>query len=431
MTTVQLENRQLVHLATSIDENGLLLMAAIIRSTLLGLTNSISLSMSRNRPRSIGALVIFSILLLIYWNPRIHHNLSPQDYLPLIPEPASSPKLEGRFKDLERRLEEHFNAAGQVVPERVYPYHALTQAQQSRYSLLTEDDDGIFMFTTITRQIQDQLPDLLAAILVVVHTLGATRVSFSFLEGPSTDLTPSVLKQVLLPFLISLNVPESRIRILTDSPKIDFTAGNRIELLAELRNQALSPVWEETGEGGVGHKVKTIIMFNDVYLKAEHFLEVLYWHQVNGASITTGWDWWKRDPGYYYDIWVGRTIDSGDLFYPIDQTWWSPSDDLFRSSTPSKEAFELLEPFPVFSSWNGLAVLDAGPIVRRGVRFRRSDRAKGECAASECTLICSDYWKVGAGRVQVIPSIQVRWAGCDVSSYRRSHANHELSTFPV
>lgn len=379
-------------------------MSARLRLT--SLANSLYLTTTRNRPRSIAAIVVFFFLLLVYWNPRIHHKLAPQDYLPLLPEPASSPKLEGRLKDLDRRLEEHFGEKGQVVPERVYPYHALTQAQQDRYSLLTEGT-GVYMFTTITRQIQDQLPDLLAAILVVVNTLGATRVSFSFLEGPSSDLTPSVFDDVLYPFLISLNVPESRIHIVTQSPKIDFTAGNRIELLADLRNQALAPLWDERGKGQVGDNVKAVVMFNDVYLKAEHFLEVLYWHQVNGAGMTTAWDWWKREPGYYYDIWVGRTVDSGDLFYPIDNSWWSPSDRLFPTSAESKRAFEALEPFPVYSAWNGLAVLDPTPLVKQGVRFRRSDRAKGECAASECTLICGDYWKEGAGRIQVVPAVQV------------------------
>jgi alpha-1,3-mannosyltransferase len=379
------------------------------KNILMGLSNTLnvtSLTSRNNRPKSIIGIVLFVFLLLVYWNPRLHHNLSPQDYLPLIPEPASYPKLEGRFKDLERRLEEHFNARGQTVPERVYPYHALTQAQRKRYDLLT-GGDGVYMFTTITRQIQDQLPDLLAAILVVVDTLGANRVSFSFLEGPSSDLTPSVLDDVLHPFLVSLNVPRSRIRIVTNSPKIDFSAGNRIQLLAELRNQALQPLWEQTAKSQLGHSVQTVVMFNDVYLKAEHFLETLYWHRVNGASITTGWDWWKRDPGYYYDIWVGRTVDSGDLFYPIDTPWWSASDQLFPTSTTSRESFESLEPFPVYSSWNGLAVLDAKPLIKDKVRFRRSDRDKGECAASECTLICGDYWKVGAGRVQVVPSVQV------------------------
>jgi alpha-1,3-mannosyltransferase len=373
---------------------------------ILGIASNLVSSVTRSRPRSFATIAIFIFLCVVYWNPRIHHNLSPQDYLPILPQPASSPKLEGRFLDLERRLEEHFNEKNQPLPERVYPYHALTQAQQARYSILAQGD-GVYMFTTITRQIQDQLPDLLAAIVVVVDTLGSTRVSFSFLEGPSSDLTPSVFRDVLQPFLVSLNIPTSRIKVVTDAPKIDFSAGNRIDILAQLRNEALEPLWNDTKKGGVGHNVRAVVSFNDVFLKAEHFLEVLYWHQINGAGMTTAWDWWKREPGYYYDIWVGRTVDSGDLFYSIDNPWWSPSTELFPNSPESAERFESLDPFPVFSSWNGLAVFDPKPVLHDGVRFRRSDHSKGECASSECMLLCSDFWKAGSGRIQVVPAVQV------------------------
>lgn len=280
----------------------------------MGIRNSRIASLARSRPRSGLALLLFSILALIIWNPRFYHTLSGRDIIPLIPKPVVSTRLEGRFLDLDTRLKEHFSKHKQVLPEKVFPYHALTKAQQKRYSGL-RDAEGTYMFSTITRQIQDQLPDLLSALLVVVDTLGSAKVSFSFLEGPSSDVTPSVFRDVLHPFLISLNVPESRIKIVTDSPKIDFNAGNRIELLANLRNKAIEPLWDDRGVGGVGHDVKALIMFNDVYLRAEHILEVMYKHHVKGAGISTAWDWWKRDPAYYYDVWVGRTVSSALLTF--------------------------------------------------------------------------------------------------------------------
>lgn len=43
------------------------------------------------------------------------------------------------------------------------------------------------------------------------------------------------------------------------------------------------------------------------------------------------------------------------------------------------------------------------------VRFRRGNTAKGECAASECTLVAADFWKYNWGRVQVVPSVQVAY----------------------
>ena len=63
----------------------------------------------------------------------------------------------------------------------------------------------------------------------------------------------------------------------------------------------------------------------------------------------------------------------------------------------------------MYSSWNGLAVLDPKPFLPpNNVRFRRGDVESGECSASECGLVATDFWRAGFGRVQVVPSIQVR-----------------------
>lgn len=103
-----------------------------------------------------------------------------------------------------------------------------------------------------------------------------------------------------------------------------------------------------------------------------------------------------------------RQIETGDLFYPIPHAWWSPSDELFPSAPHSRAAFDALEPFQVFCSWNGMVVMDPAPFLPpHHVRFRRSDPAVGECAASECGLVCADYWKAGFGKIQVVPSVQV------------------------
>lgn len=60
-----------------------------------------------------------------------------------------------------------------------------------------------------------------------------------------------------------------------------------------------------------------------------------------------------------------------------------------------------------------MVVMDPEPFLPpHNVRFRRSDLMKGECAASECGLLCSDYWKEGFGKVQVVPSVQVRCCVC-------------------
>jgi alpha-1,3-mannosyltransferase len=68
-----------------------------------------------------------------------------------------------------------------------------------------------------------------------------------------------------------------------------------------------------------------------------------------------------------------------------------------------------------------MAVLSPTPFTKPyNTRFRRGNKEKGECAASECTLICSDFWKAGWGRVQVVPSVQVRHVSC----YRADESLH-------
>ncbi|WWC73646.1 uncharacterized protein I206_107618 [Kwoniella pini CBS 10737] len=282
---------------------------------------------------------------------------------------------------------------------------ALTSSQQQRYANL-RDTEGGYMLVTNTRQIENHLPDLLNTIIVLINFLGPDKLYFSILEGPSNDCTPKILNSILIPLLQSLGIPNNRVKISTDEPKINWSEHNRIEKIAELRNRALEPLWNEWRDDAI----ESIVFFNDVYLKASDILELLYQHNRNGASITTGMDWWKKKPEYYYDIWVGRTIDKGDLFYPIEWSWWSPSSDLFWNSPSSKKRFERLEPFQVFSSWNALAILSPKPFLPpHNVRFRRGDLMKEECAASECTLIASDFWKVGYGKVMIVPSVQLAY----------------------
>lgn len=257
------------------------------------------------RTRQIGLLIAGAFLLLVWVDPRLYHSLKPRDVLPLVPVPAPSSQLVAQLDNLNATLFEHYRSHGRSLPEQVFPYQALTRAQQARYKLLSSDPNGVYLFTTLIRQVQDQIPDLLAALTVVIDTLGPQRVAFSFLEGPSDDLTPSVFNDVLQPLLLSLGVPSQRIRIITDSPAIDFQNVNRIEALADLRNEALQPLWQDPT---LRQDVKAVIFFNDVYLKAEHVLEMLYMHQINGAGMTAAWDWYKREPAYFYDVWVGRTV---------------------------------------------------------------------------------------------------------------------------
>lgn len=239
--------------------------------------------------------------------------LLPYEYpIPVYPHASDSPhsaadaRIAGLLDGATERIATVYRKHNTQAPKAIFAYPALTRPQEERYHHLRKTGQK-YMFTAITRQVADQLPDLINALVVLVHYLGPTAVSFSILEGPSDDLTAVVLDDVLRPLLLSLHIPATQINIVTNSPKIDFNQGNRIEILADLRNQALAPLWNGSD---IGRDVDAVISFNDVYLKAEHVLEVLHQHVRNQAGITTAWDWYEREPAYFYDVWVARTVSA-------------------------------------------------------------------------------------------------------------------------
>merc|ERR1719217_999138 len=71
------------------------------------------------------------------------------------------------------------------------------------------------------------------------------------------------------------------------------------------------------------------------------------------------------------------------------------------------------EPFQAFSCWNGVVTFSADIFHSLQLKFRRSNRLLGECAASESELIFHDMWKLGRGRVVVNPSVAVAYDAAD------------------
>lgn len=43
------------------------------------------------------------------------------------------------------------------------------------------------------------------------------------------------------------------------------------------------------------------------------------------------------------------------------------------------------------------------------VRFRMAKIMEGECSASECSLICNDYWEAGYGRIMMVPRVKLAY----------------------
>lgn len=87
----------------------------------------------------------------------------------------------------------------------------------------------------------------------------------------------------------------------------------------------------------------------------------------------------------------------------------APFESVFRSPEDSQR-FQRHLPLQVQSCWNGISVLDPAPMYAHPhVRFRMANLPKGECSASECSLICNDYWTAGYGRIVMISRVKLAY----------------------
>lgn len=134
-------------------------------------------------------------------------------------------------------------------------------------------------------------------------------------RGQPSNSSAEILSGVLRDYLLYLGVPPDNIHISTNLPKVDWEQHHRIELLAEMRNQAMKPLYDSLPSGLTpdGKPWTAVVWYNDVYLSGTHFLEMLHQHFWQDADMTCGWDHAGR---WFYDGWVGRDM-SGDLYTPF------------------------------------------------------------------------------------------------------------------
>ena len=291
-------------------------------------------AISRLYHRHLRLTLILSLLIAIVVLAGLHKpDLSlPSFQWPGLLPSRYPPSRRPSIPLLDIQLSNASSLLSHICPGLSRPIHSspgLTIAQERRYDHL-RSTSGRYMLVTTIREIQAQLPDLLNALLVLLTYLGPHRLSLSVLEGPSGDCTSEAFESVVGPLLSALGIPSSRLHIVTKESNIDFGKQNRIEALAELRNRALSPLWEgheghtqaeggssgdgnEAGRSGESDQVDAVVMFNDVFVRASDILELLHQHIKTGAGITAAWDWMERRPGYFYDVWVGRTVSPPPL----------------------------------------------------------------------------------------------------------------------
>ena len=248
------------------------------------------------------------------------------------------------------------------------------------------------------------LPRLLGSLVEVIQYLGPSSCVVTIVEGRSDDLTYLVLDGLKSEFQRS----GTAYHLLQNTIDPTGEGVDRIEALAELRNFALEPLVSNP----TGFATDTVVLFvNDVAVCPSDMLELLYQHNVQSAHQTCAMDWVDQATRFY-DVWVSRTINSGNLFYEVTynaEKWYV--DSMFWDDPPTKKLFHAYEPFEVYSCWGGMVTIDPREFISGEIRFRRS--FEDECYMGEPTLLGKDFWRTGQGRIATIPSVVVSYSDTD------------------
>ncbi|KAG9310171.1 glycosyltransferase family 69 protein [Chiua virens] len=209
----------------------------------------------------------------------------------------------------------------------------------------------------------DIIPDLFATLFRVSAILGYHNVYVSIYENGSSDQTKALLR-IFSSLTQSVGL---RVTIRT-STRTRGAFNHRIEYLAEVRNQAFNPLYELRDTHN--EYFDTILFMNDILPCVDDILELLWQSRRHNAGITCAADYM-----YHEEL-------SSPVFY---DNWMQ-------------------------SCWNGVAVLDPAPFYTPPyVRFRMAKLAENECSASECSLICNDYWEAGYGRILMVPRVKLAY----------------------
>jgi alpha-1,3-mannosyltransferase len=223
-------------------------------------------------------------------------------------------------------------------------------------------------------------------------------VFVSIYENGSKDQTKALLK-----ILDALARAVGLRFVIRSSMRTRGTFAHRIEYLAEVRNAAMVPLHElRDNEGEV---FDSIIFMNDILPCVDDLLELIWQSRRQNAGITCAADYMYHDDigsPVFYDNWVARDLNGTALEN-------APFEQVF-SHIESSHRFQRHLPVQVQSCWNGVAVLDPAPFYDAPpVKFRMATVTEGECSASECSLICNDYWAMGYGRIIMVPRVKLAY----------------------
>ncbi|PVU91425.1 hypothetical protein BB559_004157 [Furculomyces boomerangus] len=240
---------------------------------------------------------------------------------------------------------------------------------------------------------QEIIPHLLQELLRVFEYLGPQNIYFSLYENGSGDSS----KYILSMFKVTLDKLGIRNIVSVDREQKPKSV-HRIEYLAKLRNKAIEPLETESLNG---RKYDKIVFMNDVVFCRNDILELLYQSEHQQSDMTCPLDFDTGGPDgreiLFRDTWVARDL-GGESFH-------KGLNDMVPHK-PSMERFKNNLPFQVQCCWNGAAVLNAKPFYEPiNLKFRRSKAKYNECAASECSLMCNDFWENGFRKIVTVPRV--------------------------
>ncbi|SPO00340.1 related to alpha-1,3-mannosyltransferase [Cephalotrichum gorgonifer] len=257
-----------------------------------------------------------------------------------------------------------------------------------------------YVFALNLINIAHLLPRLMGSIIEAVRFLGPENCMISIVEGHSKDGTMEIL-EALRPEAEKLGVEYHFLR-----SDITPNDGKRVVHLAELRNLALEPLFNNTS---AFVKDPTILFLNDVAICMDDILELTHQRVQLGADMTCAMDWshLKAHPTFY-DVWVARSITGNSFFY-INATDvnWDHARELFFDDPEGLARFDKNLPVQVFACWNGAVVFGAKPLLEAGIRFRGAN--VGECRMGEPTYLNKDMWYKGYGKIAVVPTVNLEY----------------------
>ncbi|TFK23846.1 hypothetical protein FA15DRAFT_620269 [Coprinopsis marcescibilis] len=280
--------------------------------------------------------------------------------------------------------------------------------------------NGTFYIAANLYNSEKVLPTWTKELNLLIDHIGQQNVFVSIYESNSADATQELLGDLQRDLHerkirnhVSINKGE---RIEWDSKDLLHSA-QRISYMADIRNEALSPLYSMAEKGDTFTKV---IFFNDVYFDWRSIVRLI--NTKNGDyDLACAIDF---DGIGLYDTWVLRDACGRK----VREVW-----PYFSLDPKAVENLRKGEPIEVAACWNGVAIFDASWFLPEPssnvspLKFRHDD----ECTSSECYLTSLDmHIRTKPHRPKIYVNPQVKVAYNSLNYLFRTKLEDLTSTIP-